>query len=190
MHDGPVSSSAHRVSLSPLACGVGGWQGMSLLYGSCAPLPGSRSWLAAGQWSRSCRCCRQAGIPSSRLPHSPSQHDSAHGRSFVRRVHNQEHDFLFENCWLRFAPTSAVDTWGGKHMSPIATGGGSSAVAASSHASCERFRYTDPMATGRSRRQVAEICGNPDTSAGIPEARWMRAMTLERLVRGRRCRMS
>lgn len=62
-------------------------------------------------------------------------------------------------------------------------GGGSSAVAASTHAACARFRGTDPLVTGLTRRTLADKLGHPDTSAGIPEARWMRAMTFERLVR-------
>lgn len=68
-------------------------------------------------------------------------------------------------------------------MGGLSTGGGSSAVAASAHAGCERFRHTDPLVTGMSRRALAKELKNPDTSAGIPEARWMRAMTFERLVR-------
>jgi hypothetical protein len=68
-------------------------------------------------------------------------------------------------------------------MGSLNTGGGSSAVAASAHASCERHRKTDPLATQISRRELARRLGHPDTSAGIPEARWMRAMTFERLVR-------
>jgi hypothetical protein len=65
-------------------------------------------------------------------------------------------------------------------------GGGSSAVAASSHAACARFRGTDPIVTRRSRRQLARELGYPDTSGTIPEARWMRAMAFERLVRNER----
>lgn len=68
-------------------------------------------------------------------------------------------------------------------MPAVTLGGGSSAVAASSHAACERFRGTDPMITKRSRRQLARELGHPDTSGTIPEARWMRAMAFERLVR-------
>ncbi|MFW5471616.1 hypothetical protein ACOCJ4_16400 [Knoellia sp. CPCC 206435] len=68
-------------------------------------------------------------------------------------------------------------------MGNLATGGGSSAVAASTHAACERFRRTDPMLTGKSRRTLAAELGHPDTSAGIPEARFMRAMVFERLIR-------
>lgn len=56
-------------------------------------------------------------------------------------------------------------------------------VAASAHAGCERYRHTDPMITGESRRALAARLGYPDTTAGIPEARWMRAMTFEALVR-------
>ena len=62
-------------------------------------------------------------------------------------------------------------------------GGGSSAVAASAHANCARFRGTDPLITRRTRRDLARDLGFPDTSGTIPEARWMRAMTFERLVR-------
>lgn len=62
-------------------------------------------------------------------------------------------------------------------------GGGSSAVAASSHAACARFRGTDPLITGLTRRNLAKEVGYPDTSGAIPQARWMRAMTFERLVR-------
>jgi hypothetical protein len=62
-------------------------------------------------------------------------------------------------------------------------GGGSSAVAASTHARCERFRGTDPLITGRTRRSLAQALGWPDSSGKIPAARWMRAMTFERLVR-------
>lgn len=65
-------------------------------------------------------------------------------------------------------------------------GGASSAVAASSHAACPRFRGTDPLVTGVTRRRLAREVGYPDTSGRIPEARWMRAMTFERLVRDRR----
>lgn len=39
------------------------------------------------------------------------------------------------------------------------------------------------MVTGMNRRALAKALGHPDTSAGIPEARWMRAMIFERLVR-------
>jgi hypothetical protein len=38
------------------------------------------------------------------------------------------------------------------------------------------------MVIGTNRRALADKLGHPDTSAGIPEARWMRAMTFERLV--------
>lgn len=37
------------------------------------------------------------------------------------------------------------------------------------------------MITGRSRRALAAELNHPDTSAGIPDARWMRAMVFERL---------
>ena len=71
-------------------------------------------------------------------------------------------------------------------MGSLSTGGGSSAVAASAHAGCQRYRFTDPLVVGRSRRAIADQMGHPDTSAGIPEARWMRAMAFERLVRHER----
>jgi len=64
------------------------------------------------------------------------------------------------------------------------TGGASSAVASSSHAACARFRGTDPLITGISRRKLAESVGlskGPESS--IPILRWMRAMGFERLVR-------
>lgn len=64
-----------------------------------------------------------------------------------------------------------------------ATGGGSSAVAASAYAACARFRGTDPLLTGLTRRGLAKHIGFADDSGGIPKARWMRAMTFERLVR-------
>ncbi|NKY53390.1 hypothetical protein [Nocardia vermiculata] len=62
-------------------------------------------------------------------------------------------------------------------------GGGSSAVAASAHAACARFRGTDPLVIGRTRRALATDVGFADDSGRIPEARWMRAMTFEHLVR-------
>ncbi|WP_279071525.1 hypothetical protein [Microbacterium lacticum] len=68
-------------------------------------------------------------------------------------------------------------------MAVISTGGGSSAVAASAHAACARFRGTDPLITGRARRTLAAEVGFADLGVGIPEARWMRAMTFERLVK-------
>lgn len=67
-------------------------------------------------------------------------------------------------------------------MGGLQSGGGTSAVAASAHAGCERFRLTDPFVTGRTRRALAKSLGHPDSSGTIPEARWMRAMTFERLV--------
>jgi hypothetical protein len=62
-------------------------------------------------------------------------------------------------------------------------GGGSGAVAASTHAACARFRGTDPLVVGRTRRQLALELGFPDDSGYIPAARWTRAMTFEHLVR-------
>ena len=73
----------------------------------------------------------------------------------------------------------------GAHVAVAAIGGGSGAVGASSHAACERFRGTDPLVTGLTRRRLADQLKFPD-AGGIPEARWMRAMTFERLVRDER----
>ncbi|MGY1601674.1 hypothetical protein [Geodermatophilus sp. SYSU D00815] len=71
-------------------------------------------------------------------------------------------------------------------MPQMLTGGGSSAVAASTHAACERFRRTDPLVTTVTRRQLAAELGKPDVTAGIPEARWMRAMMFEAMVKNDR----
>lgn len=62
-------------------------------------------------------------------------------------------------------------------------GGGSGAVASSTHAACGRFRGTDPLVTGMTRRKLAKSVGVADTMGTIPQARWMRAMTFERMVR-------
>jgi hypothetical protein len=62
-------------------------------------------------------------------------------------------------------------------------GGGSGAVASSAHAACARFRGTDPLITHQPRRSLAAALGAPDDSGRIPEARWIRAMTFEALVR-------
>lgn len=67
-------------------------------------------------------------------------------------------------------------------MVALIAGGGSGAVASSAHAGCTRFRMTDPMLLGRSRRALAAGLGMPDTGAGIPAARWVRAMAFERMV--------
>src|SRR5690349_16249087 len=64
----------------------------------------------------------------------------------------------------------------------LIAGGGSGAVAASSHAGCERFRRTDPLLIGITRRALARKVGFPDTGGKIPEARWVRAMAFERAV--------
>lgn len=53
-------------------------------------------------------------------------------------------------------------------MGSLSTGGGSSAVAASAHAGCERFRHTDPLVTGMTRRKLAADVGAPDLAVGIP----------------------
>src|SRR3954469_1458253 len=74
---------------------------------------------------------------------------------------------------------------GVRRLNTKALGGGSGAVAASSLAACARFRGTDPLITGRTRRALARDVGFRDEFGGIPEARWMRAMTFERLVRDR-----
>ncbi|MEH0820470.1 MULTISPECIES: hypothetical protein [unclassified Micromonospora] len=71
-------------------------------------------------------------------------------------------------------------------MGGLQSGGGTSAIAASAHAGCERFRLTDPFITRKTRKALAAYIGHPDTSAGIPEARWMRAMTFETLVHSER----
>lgn len=71
-------------------------------------------------------------------------------------------------------------------MGGLQSGGGTSAVAASAHAGCERFRLTDPFITRKTRKALAAQLGHPDTSAGIPEARWMRAVTFESLVHSER----
>ncbi|KRE78229.1 hypothetical protein ASG71_09980 [Arthrobacter sp. Soil763] len=68
-------------------------------------------------------------------------------------------------------------------MATKSVGGGSGAVASSSHAACARFRGTDPLITGLTRRNLAKAVGFADTAGGIPQARWMRAMTFERLIR-------
>lgn len=59
-------------------------------------------------------------------------------------------------------------------------------MGASSHAACARFRGSDPLVTGLSRRALASELKFADVAGGIPEARWMRAMTFERLVRDER----
>src|SRR4051812_42916347 len=71
-------------------------------------------------------------------------------------------------------------------MGSLQSGGGTSAVAASAHAGCRRFRLTDPFLTRKTRKTLAAFLGAPDTTAGIPEARWVRAMTFERLVHDER----
>lgn len=64
------------------------------------------------------------------------------------------------------------------------TGGASSAVASSSHAACARFRGTDPLITGVTRRKLAQQVGLPKgPQSTIPLLRWMRAVVFERLVR-------
>ena len=64
----------------------------------------------------------------------------------------------------------------------IAIGGGSGAVVTSAHAGCERFRGTDPLITGQTRRKLAATLGAKDTVGSISEARWTRAKTFEALV--------
>ncbi|MFF0495678.1 hypothetical protein ACFYU5_04665 [Nocardia aobensis] len=73
------------------------------------------------------------------------------------------------------------------HLSMKVTGGASSAVAASSHAACARFRGTDPLITGVTRRKLAEQVGHAKgPQSSIPLLRWMRAMAFERLIRDER----
>lgn len=67
-------------------------------------------------------------------------------------------------------------------MPALIAGGGSGAVASSAHAGCERFRMTDPLLTGKSRRALAATLRAPDTTGTIPTARWVRAMAFERMV--------
>ena len=67
-------------------------------------------------------------------------------------------------------------------MGKLSTGGGSSAPAASAHSGCARFNGSDPLLTGISRRALAKRLGHADDQGSIPEARWVRAMTFERLV--------
>lgn len=64
----------------------------------------------------------------------------------------------------------------------MAVGGGTSAVAASTHAACPRFRGTDPLITGISRRALAESLGLLGQFGTITTSRWARAMTFERMV--------
>jgi hypothetical protein len=72
-------------------------------------------------------------------------------------------------------------------MAGKVTGGASSAVAASAHASCARFRGTDPLITGVSRRKLAQDAGHSKgPESAIPLLRWMRAMTFERLIQDKR----
>ncbi len=68
-------------------------------------------------------------------------------------------------------------------MSALALGGASGAVAASAHAGCARFRGTDPMVTGQSRYKIAKSLSVPTMEGSIPEARWIRALTFEALIR-------
>ncbi len=79
--------------------------------------------------------------------------------------------------------TSVDPGEGSTAMAPKALGGGTSAVAASTHSACRRFQGTDPLITGMTRRGLAQSVGFSDDFGGIPDARWMRAMTFERLVR-------
>lgn len=67
-------------------------------------------------------------------------------------------------------------------MGSLVAGGGSGAVASSAHAGCSRFRLTDPLLTGRSRRALAKTLQHPDVGGAIPMARWVRAMAFERVV--------
>lgn len=72
-------------------------------------------------------------------------------------------------------------------MAGKVSGGASSAVAASAHAACARFRGTDPLITGVTRRKLAQDAGHSKgPESAIPLLRWMRAMTFERLVQDKR----
>jgi len=64
-----------------------------------------------------------------------------------------------------------------------AIGGGSGAVVTSAHAGCARFRGTDPLITGQTRRSLAKKLGIPGSSSdSIPDSRWIRALTFQALV--------
>ena len=71
-------------------------------------------------------------------------------------------------------------------MTSLSTGGGTGAVAASAHAGCDRFRRTDPLIIGVSRKALSAQLGFVDRGASIPQARWARAMTFESLVQSER----
>lgn len=72
-------------------------------------------------------------------------------------------------------------------MATKVTGGASSAVAASSHAACARFRGTDPLITGVTRRKLAaEVGHSKGPNSTIPDLRWMRALVFEGLVKDKR----
>ena len=69
-------------------------------------------------------------------------------------------------------------------------GGGSSAVAASSHAACARFRGTDPLITGLTRRRLAKAVGHPgrrrrDPRSAVDARDDLRATRPRRAVRER-----
>ena len=68
-------------------------------------------------------------------------------------------------------------------MATKITGGATSAVAASSHASCSRFRGSDPLITGVTRRNLSKAAGAKEAPSKIPTLRWTRALMFERLVR-------
>lgn len=75
----------------------------------------------------------------------------------------------------------------GGQLAAKISGGASSAVAASSHAACQRFRGTDPLITGVTRRKLAEQVGySKGPQSTIPLLRWVRAMAFERLIRDER----
>jgi hypothetical protein len=71
-------------------------------------------------------------------------------------------------------------------MSTKITGGATRAVAASSHASCSRFRGSDPLITGVARRNLSKAAGIKEAPSKIPTLRWTRALMFERLVRDSR----
>jgi hypothetical protein len=60
-----------------------------------------------------------------------------------------------------------------------AIGGGTSAVAAWSHAACARFRGTDPLITSYTPPRARKAVGVKDEFGRNPEGRWMWATTFE-----------
>ena len=58
-------------------------------------------------------------------------------------------------------------------MATKVIGGGSSAVAASSHAACARFRGTDPLITGVTRRGLAKAVGFTEEATAEELLAWL-----------------